>query len=588
MDEESNVTAGLVSNPNNNIFNNLDLSNPDLSKLNTNPENKNGIEPIASNNIFIQKMNNEMDDLPIESTSPPINNNMGINPNMTRNISLSKSINNSNSTPNINASNPVGITSPAAKIIPLVPPIPPNPINSEKPPYIMNDNNSMEGTPSLQQKAPKPLQVQIPKRDPSISRNKNNPYVVPFSSKLISQPTPTTPTTAYLSFAAESQGNKDMPNILLSNNSLPYSIEYLLMEKPHNVPKPEMLPSKMIMRPFWLMRLLSRSMYEGGYLTPRLYVPRQLWYQRGVKYVAIDTKYQACINLVQHLQKIRNTKVENCSEVYEVLRGLENEMEAIQNMLSKKLKFIDEIIELGAVVSLDKKINMSLLWKYGYELNLMREIPYEEDATRNRENGNDPLFSATGSHFHGEDHVLSRTNEFGSAIGIKSNNGYGMGMTNDDLIKSTRSITDITNGRIQDNIIEEEVFGVKGPGAYSISSISINSNVTCSSKLAHSKSRLSRSMDKFTNKKGEKVGDVSGYIDILITLFNQAQFFVEWINYIEAKGKANPNELQYAHIHNQLGRISYFFGRVICTFVLRDFEMLLDRYLYKLKQNIFF
>ncbi|ORY40307.1 hypothetical protein LY90DRAFT_418999 [Neocallimastix californiae] len=221
------------------------------------------------------------------------------------------------------------------------------------------------------------------------------------------------------------------------------------------------------MRPFWLMRLLSRSMYEGGYLTPRLYVPRQLWYQRGVKYVAIDTKYQACINLVQHLQKIRNTKVENCSEVYEVLRGLENEMEAIQNMLSKKLKFIDEIIELGAVVSLDKKINMSLLWKYGYD-------------------------------------------------------------------------------------------------------------------------RLSRSMDKFTNKKGEKVGDVSGYIDILITLFNQAQFFVEWINYIEAKGKANPNELQYAHIHNQLGRISYFFGRVICTFVLRDFEMLLDRYLYKLKQNIFF
>ncbi|OUM56945.1 hypothetical protein PIROE2DRAFT_67869 [Piromyces sp. E2] len=94
-------------------------------------------------------------------------------------------------------------------------------------------------------------------------------------------------------------------------------------------------------------------------------------------------------------------------------------------------------------------------------------------------------------------------------------------------------------------------------------------------------------MDKFTNKKGEKVGDISGYIEVLISLFNQAQFLVDWINYFEAMGKSNKSEIQYVNIHKILSRISLFFGRVICTFVLKDFEMLLDRYLYKLRQNVF-
>jgi len=560
----------LASNPNNNIFKNLENNN---SELNIYGEVKNGIDPISSNNIFIKNINNnDMEDYSMNDSPVSISRNMGLGLNRNNGINLNNNNNNVNGMTSPTSAN---MTSPLTKLTPTSL----SPTNQQDKIHFnnINDNASTISVNTAQSK-PKPLQVQIPKRDPSIKNGVK--YTMPFSSKLISQPTPTTPTTAYVPFGINDQMSINKDSL---TNSLPYSIEYLLLEKPHDVPEPEMLPQKIILRPFWLMRLLSRSMYEGGYLTPRVYVPKQLWYQKGVKYVAIETKYQACINLLQHLQKIKDTNVENPSEIYEVLVILESETSAIQNMLAKKLKYIDEILNLGAVVSLDKRINMSILWKYGFELNLMREIPTLEDDNKVKsgpnklDNFGDPLTSH--SHFR-DDHLTSRNAEFNSAIGMRS-------VMQDDLIKSTKSITDLANGKIQDNIIEDEVYNPKGPSSYSISSISINSNVTSSSKLAHTKSRLSRSMDKFTNKKGEKVGDISGYIEVLISLFNQAQFLVDWINYFETMGKSNKSEIQYANIHRILGRISYFFGRVICTFVLKDFEMLLDRYLYKLKQNVF-
>jgi len=458
----------------------------------------------------------------------------------------------------------------------------------------MKKNSNIIDNTSAQK--PKSLQVQIPKREPSLSRkNKNNnTYALPFSSKLISQPTPTTPTTAYISYNINDQMSVNKDNISFSN-SLPYSIEYVLLEQPHNAQKPEKIPNKLILRPFWIMRLLYRSMFEGGYLTPRLYVPKQLWYQKGVKYVAIETKYQACVNLVQHLEKIYNANIDNPSEFYNILSILENETDAIQNMLSKKLKFIDEMLEIEPVINMDKQVNMALVWKYGFE-SLRQDLPKDEDLIRRNTTRSkiddmvDPLHSVTSHHSHhriggiGDDYMNSRNgNDYMmSNIGTKSNNIF----PDDDIIKSTtKSINEITNpNRIPDSIYEDEI--LKKTSAYSISTISINSNMTSSSKLAHSKSRLSRSMDKF-NKKGEKkVNDISGYVDTLMSLFNDAQIIVKWINETEEKLRSNPSEVQYENIYNQLYRISNFFGRVICTFVLKDFEMLLDRYLYKIKQNI--
>jgi len=549
--DENNLGGSIVSSPNNNIFNR---------------EVKNGIEPIPSNNIFINNINNydlneySMNDIQLAR-------NIGSN----RNVVGMSTNNGSNSTINAVTMNNMGmnINSPPSTV---TPPNSQYPIRSPDKPYDNNVNTAINHQNQI------PLQVQIPKIDPSNKMGGKNSYNLPFQSKIITQTTPTTPTTANVPYGIINEqialNNKENPPYY--SNSLPYSIEYLLFEQPHDVQMPEAIPKKLILRPFWLMRLLSRSMSDGGYLTPRMYVPKQLWYQKGVKYVAIETKYQACINLYQHLQKIENANIENLSELSDILKILEKEIDDIQNMLSKKLKYIDEIVQLGSVISLDKKINMTLLWKYGNELNLMRKIPNLDNDLENRikhDSAMGGLYS-NPAYINEEDYLAGR-NELSA---LKSNP--------ENFMKSPKMNSEFNIGnKIQDSIIEDEIFNPKMTSSYN--SISINSNVTSSSKLAHSKSRLSRSMDKFTTKKGEKVGDISGYIEVLISLFNISQFFVNLINEVEASVKNNPKEPLLLQVHNQLANISRFFGRVICTFVLKDFEMLLDRYLYKLRQNVF-
>ena len=37
------------------------------------------------------------------------------------------------------------------------------------------------------------------------------------------------------------------------------------------------MPDKPERRPFWLMRILQKTMTSGGYITSKLYVPRNLW-----------------------------------------------------------------------------------------------------------------------------------------------------------------------------------------------------------------------------------------------------------------------------------------------------------------------
>lgn len=41
------------------------------------------------------------------------------------------------------------------------------------------------------------------------------------------------------------------------------------------------VPKNPVLRVFWLMRVLGRSMQSGAFLTPGLYVPKAMWYQEG-------------------------------------------------------------------------------------------------------------------------------------------------------------------------------------------------------------------------------------------------------------------------------------------------------------------
>ncbi|KAL8291643.1 hypothetical protein RQP46_001901 [Phenoliferia psychrophenolica] len=65
--------------------------------------------------------------------------------------------------------------------------------------------------------------------------------------------------------------------------------QFLLLAPPPP-DQPTLTPVPPLRRPFHLMRQILLSIETGAYVTPRLYVPKQMWSQTGVKLVAVETK----------------------------------------------------------------------------------------------------------------------------------------------------------------------------------------------------------------------------------------------------------------------------------------------------------
>ncbi|KAI0847038.1 hypothetical protein F5Y00DRAFT_254307 [Daldinia vernicosa] len=97
---------------------------------------------------------------------------------------------------------------------------------------------------------------------------------------------------------------------------------------PHNpdVPIPlEPCPSDTMLRPFWLMRALYQTLAHprGGYISTRLFIPRDAWKVKGVKLRALEDKIAQCDFLTAALLKLA--------------RSFENILETVQTTLTRKL-----------------------------------------------------------------------------------------------------------------------------------------------------------------------------------------------------------------------------------------------------------
>lgn len=55
-------------------------------------------------------------------------------------------------------------------------------------------------------------------------------------------------------------------------------------------------------RPFWQLRLVHRSILFGSFVSPRIYVPRDVWRQHNAKFNALSIKNNVLENLLLHLQ----------------------------------------------------------------------------------------------------------------------------------------------------------------------------------------------------------------------------------------------------------------------------------------------
>ena len=107
-----------------------------------------------------------------------------------------------------------------------------------------------------------------------------------------------------------------------------------------SIPLPlEACPESFLLRPFWLMRALYQSIAHprGGYLTTKLFIPRDIWKVKNVKLKAVEDKVSQCDLLTAALLKLANVDNFDADAVYEELQSFESVMDQVRNSLTKKL-----------------------------------------------------------------------------------------------------------------------------------------------------------------------------------------------------------------------------------------------------------
>ncbi|KAI9762364.1 MAG: hypothetical protein M1835_008043 [Candelina submexicana] len=107
-----------------------------------------------------------------------------------------------------------------------------------------------------------------------------------------------------------------------------------------NAPIPlEPCPDAHLLRPFWLMRCFYQTIAHprGGYLSTKLFVPRDVWRVHNVKLKGLDEKVSSCDLLTAALLKLGQVDTCDADAVLEEMQSLESILDQAQASLAKKL-----------------------------------------------------------------------------------------------------------------------------------------------------------------------------------------------------------------------------------------------------------
>ncbi|KAF2147295.1 uncharacterized protein K452DRAFT_304157 [Aplosporella prunicola CBS 121167] len=107
-----------------------------------------------------------------------------------------------------------------------------------------------------------------------------------------------------------------------------------------NAPIPlEPCPEGYLLRPFWLMRCFYQTLAHprGGYLSTKLFVPRDMWSVKGVKIKNLEEKISNCDLLTAALLKLSSVDTFDADAVLEEMQALEAVLDQVQTNLVKKL-----------------------------------------------------------------------------------------------------------------------------------------------------------------------------------------------------------------------------------------------------------
>ncbi|RCI12181.1 hypothetical protein L249_0595, partial [Ophiocordyceps polyrhachis-furcata BCC 54312] len=107
-----------------------------------------------------------------------------------------------------------------------------------------------------------------------------------------------------------------------------------------DIPVPlEPCPNDFLLRPFWLMRCLYQTLAHprGGYLSTKLFVPKEVWKVKGVKLKGVEDKITCCDYITPRLQKLSRVDTCDADAVLDEMEGLEVVLEQVQVTLSRRL-----------------------------------------------------------------------------------------------------------------------------------------------------------------------------------------------------------------------------------------------------------
>ncbi|KAI0389180.1 hypothetical protein F5Y17DRAFT_469895 [Xylariaceae sp. FL0594] len=115
---------------------------------------------------------------------------------------------------------------------------------------------------------------------------------------------------------------------------------HLQQQQSPDIPLPlEPCPSEAMLRPFWLMRALYQTLAHprGGYLSTRLFVPREAWKVKGVKLRNVEDKVSQCDLVTAALLKLARVDSTDADALLHEMESLEVILDSVQATLVRRL-----------------------------------------------------------------------------------------------------------------------------------------------------------------------------------------------------------------------------------------------------------
>ena len=108
---------------------------------------------------------------------------------------------------------------------------------------------------------------------------------------------------------------------------------------PSDPPMLEPCPTNDLLGPWWVLRGVFRSIDhpEGGYITNKLFMPREAWTVKTAKLKGVEEKISACDLLTAALLKLSHVDTLDAGAVLHEMKSLEVVLENAQKILAKKL-----------------------------------------------------------------------------------------------------------------------------------------------------------------------------------------------------------------------------------------------------------